>query len=319
MTFFWPFKRGADDVFRVSDEKRFTRELYDSVGGIPKYTYEQEYGRYQTRKWRKGLIHSLAPSAMCGAGLGFAWGLYESRRGMIRYTNRFRVITHQMMVCTSLSLSVAFAHHMIVVACDYREMRWQPMAAGCAGGIGYSMLAAGGVNGAGMAGGLLVGFLYTTACLGVRWYDGRHHHSFFRTQQQRETPIHKIAPELQLMYRAWLFDNRPVEELDELRRRALTKDRDEKDMRLDAQAYREAMKLQPVWDAIALPEWWPLKMSEQDVLLEQRMRDDANERRKKGFLDAEGEGAMLLTHVARTEQGRSVSGEVLWEGEGVKK
>ena len=151
--------------------------------------------------------------------------------------------------------------------------------------------------------------LYSVACLGMRWYDGRHWDTFFRVQQQRETPIHKVAPELQLMYRAWLFDNRPIEDLDELRRRALTKDRDSKDLRLDAQAFREAMKLQPVWDAINLPEWWPLKMHEKDVLLEQRMRDDAYERRKKGFLDEHSDGVMLLTHVSRTEQGRSVSGE----------
>jgi hypothetical protein len=231
---------------------------------------------------------------------------------MIRYANRFKIVAHQTGVVTALSLSVAFSHHMIVVACDYKELRWQPMAAGCAGGIGYSMMAAGGVNGPGVAGGFMVGVVYSAVCLGIRWYDERHMRSFFRTQQQRETPIHKVAPEMQMMYRAYLYDFRPIEDLDELRRRALTKDRDSKDLRLDAQAYREAMKMQPVWDFIALPDWWPLKMSEQDQLLEQRMRDDAHERRKKGFLDEHGEGQMLLTHLARTEQGRSASGEKMW-------
>ncbi len=115
-----------------------------------------------------------------------------------------------------------------------------------------------------------------------------------------------------MMYRSWLYDHRPIEELDELRRRALTSMRDERDLRLDAQAYREAMKMQPFWDRFSFPEWWPLKVTEKDELLDQRMRDDKFARRKSEMLNEDGNGRYLLTHIARTEQGRSVSGEKIW-------
>ena len=310
VNFLWPFKVGNDDVFRVSDESKSA--IYESIGGVPQYTFEQEYRKYSSNKWRKGVIHTMFPAAFGGALLGLAWGVRESRRGLIRYVNRFKICAHQVAICTGLTVAVSLTHHALVMASDYQEFRWQPMAAGSIGGMVYTMTVQGSMSGAGIMAGFVVGIIYSGACIAISWYQHRHMRSFLLAQQQRETPIHRVEPNMQRMYRAWLYDNRPIEQLDDLRRRALTTMRAEKDVRLDARAYREAMKLEPLWNWISFPEWWPLKMTEKDTLLDQRMRDDNFERRKMGFLDEHGDGKYMLTHVARTEQGRSASGERLW-------
>jgi hypothetical protein len=310
MVFFWPFKTGYDDTFRVATEK--PPSIYDQVGAIPERNFEQEYDMYRSRKWRKGLLQGLIPAMSVGTLLGLMWGVYESRRGLIRYANRFRIVFHQTVVVAGLSGVVATTHHMLVVATKYREGRWQPLCAGTVGGVIYATLVSGSVSPAGALAGFIIGLLYSGACIFMAWYDHRHTVSFLGTQQQRDTPIHRIAPELQPLYRSWLYDHRPIEDLSDLQRRALTQLREQKDLRLDAQAYREAMKLQPVWDMIQFPEWWPLKMSEKDELLEQRLRDDQFERRKREMTDENSNGQYLLAHIARTEQGRSASGEKLW-------
>jgi hypothetical protein len=306
----WPFKRGHDEIFRVATEK--PPSIYDQVGAIPERNFEDEYQLYRSRKWRKGLIHSIVPATGAGALLGLAWGVFESRRGLIRYANRFKICLHQTVVVGGISATIACTHHMLMVASKYKEGRWQSMAAGTIGGAIYSTLVSGSVSPAGAMAGFMIGILYSCICIFMSWYDHRHTVSFMGTQQLRETPIHRIAPEMQPLYRSWLYDHRPIEDLDELRRRALTHLREEKDLRLDAQAYREAMKLQPVWDKISFPEWWPLKMTEKDELLEQRLRDDQFVRRKMEMLDENSNGQYLLAHIARTEQGRSASGEKLW-------
>lgn len=310
MVFFWPFKTGYDDTFRVATEK--PASIYDQVGAMPERNFEDEYQIYRSRKWRKGLLQSLVPAISAGATLGFLWGLSESRRGLIRYANRFKIVLHQTVVVAGIAAVVSTCHHMLVVMTKYKEGRWQPLASGTVGGVIYATLVSGGVSPAGAFAGFIVGMLYSAVCIFMSWYDHRHMVSFLGTQQLRDTPIHRVAPEMQPLYRSWLYDHRPIEDLDALQRRALTQLRDEGDLRLDAQAYREAMKLQPVWDKIQFPEWWPLKMSEKDELLEQRLRDDQFSRRKREMTDENSNGPYLLTHIARTEQGRSASGERLW-------
>jgi hypothetical protein len=296
-------KAPNDESLRASNAKK---SIYDDVTrDMPEYCYGMEMIKYNELRWRKGFVHNVVPSACYGLCLGFLWGLNESRRGLVRHVNRARIIAGNTMTGAGIALCIGACHHGLLMACDYKAAVWQPVVAGGLGGAAYSALADGLSMGRGAAGGFVVGVVYTVVTLSAQKYQERALTNFFVTQQQNEVQVSKVAPELQRLYRAWLYDHRPIEDLDKMRREALVLDREHDDTRLDATAFMRAMTVDKL-DWIEFPEWWPLKFapsSEKAAMVEKRMRDDAYERRKMALL----ENQVMFSHPMRTQSGRSTS------------
>jgi len=299
----WPMKSANDESFRHSNKK----SIYDDVvNDMPEYSYDQEMLKYNELRWRKGFIHNVIPSVVYGTTLGFLWGLNESRRGLVRHVSRWQIITGNMFTGAGLALCTSGVHQAILMASEYKAAVWQPVAAGCGGGALFSVLAEGTSVGKGAGAGFAVGVFYTICCIAAEKYQERALTNFFVTQQQRETPVAKVTPEVQRLYRAWLYDHRPIEDFDKAKREAMVLDRDAADTRLDSQTFIKAMTLEQL-DWIEFPEWWPLKFKpqtdEKAVIVEKRLRDDAFERRKMALL----ENQVMFSHPMRTESGKALA------------
>ena len=299
----WPMKSSNDESFRLSNKQK---TIYDDVlADMPEYSYDMEMVKYNELRWKKGFVHNVVPSICYGSIAGFCWGLNESRRGLVRHVSRWQIITGNVLTGAGLALCTSGVHQGLLMAADYKAAVWQPIVAGCGGGAIFSALAEGTTIGKGAGAGFAVGVAYTIACIGAEKYQERSLTNFFVTQQQRETPITKITPEVQRLYRAWLYDHRPIEDYDKVRREALVLDREAGDTRLDAQTFIKAMTLEQL-DFIEFPEWWPLKLkpkTDKAAVVEKRMRDDAYERRKMALL----ENQIMFSHPMRTESGKALS------------
>lgn len=302
----WPFKLGSDENFRQS-----RRTIYDELGDAPpQFDFRTEMHRYNEARWRRGWIHNVLPTVFYGSTLGFLWGMNESRRGLVRHMSRPRIIVTNTLAGSLISLATSLSHHMLLVMWDYKASLWQPLAAGASGGVAWSFVAPGVSVSRGSLGGMILGMFYTIVYVAVTKYQEHALVNFFATQQQIETPVTRVAPEMQQMYRAWLFDHRPIEDTDMARRKALLIERETSDVRLDSTSFMEAMKLKEL-DKFEFPEWWPLKFQAKDdkeALLQQRQKDDAFERRRKALIDNQ-QG--MFSHPLRTAAGKEVSDAVL--------
>jgi hypothetical protein len=296
-------KQGNDESFRHSNKPK---SIYDDVTQeLTEYEYNMELYKYNELRWRRGLLHNVVPATIYGTIGGFLWGISESRRGLVRHVNRARIIAGNTFSGAGISLCIAATHHGLLMAADYKAAVWQPVAAGGIGGATFSVLSEGMSASKGATGGFIVGVIYTVITLGAQKYQERSLTNFFIAQQQQEIPVHKVAPELQRLYRAWLYDHRPIEDLDKMKREALILDREATDTRLDAATFMRAMTIDQL-DWMEFPEWWPLKFApkaEKAQMVEKRLRDDAYERRKSALL----ENQVMFSHPMRTQSGRSTS------------
>lgn len=288
----WPLKTGDDNSFHKSQE---SSTIYGSLGEIPRYDYNTEVHRYSESKWRRGMLQNVVPAVCYGGGIGFVYGLVQARQN-VRHVSRPKVVFRHTFAMASIGLTTRAVHQFLVVQSNYRSKDWHALVSGMIGGVTFAFTTSTGV-GSGVIGGFVIGVCYTGGCYALSWYQRRALQNFLITQQAKETPVHRVAPELQPMYRAFLFDHRPIEESDELRRRSLLLERTNTDTRLDAQATLEALNFTQ-WQCFSwmeFPEWWPLRFtsqSEQEVLAEQRARDDNYQRRLRTIQDSEDRDVM---------------------------
>jgi hypothetical protein len=284
----WPLRTGDDDVVHQSPPP----DIYASVGEMPANDYQTEVKKYNEGRWRKGMMQSVFPATIFGAVFGTGWGVFQSRRATVRYVSRPRVIMTHMGSVTAISLTTAAIHHFLVVSNHYQQSIYQPLVSGMAGGVVFSLTYTGNAN---IVAGAVVGFVYTVLCRCVEWYQERALINFLTVQQQIQTPIHRVAPELQPMYRAFLWDHRPIEDTDALRRRALLLEREANDTRLDSQAYLSAVHR--AVSSVDFPEWFPLRpprpLDEQQALLDQRQKDDMTQRRRDAIAKEGGDDILF--------------------------
>lgn len=299
-SFWWPFRTGDDDTLNATPA---AADVYASIGDMPTNDYYTELQRYHEAKWRRGMVHNVVPGVLFGAASGLGWGTYQSRRSHMRHISRPKVIATHVGAVTAIALTTTAVHHFLLVSSGYKQSSFQPLIAGMVGGCAFSMSYTGSVN---MVAGALVGVLYTAICKTTNWYQERAMIDFLTTQQQIQTPIHRVAPELQMLYRSFLFDHRPVEDSDVDRRRALLLEREANDTRLDSQAYLSAV--QRAMESVTFPEWWPLRLptplDDKQALLDQRLRDDAMKRRIDA-INKENSGDVIFSRPLRTEKTRA--------------
>lgn len=293
----WPFRRGDDDIFNQTHTKE---TIYDALGAMPKNNYETELRNYIEGRWRRGFIQSVVPTTLLGSFVGFFVGIQQATYRN-RHDPRIKVIASSIGGFAMLGLGVSGSHHMLIVKNNYNDSALFPMLAGVTGSTIFAFF--NGVNAVyGSVTGIGVGATYALACYGVRWFEERRIRNFLATAQNRDTPVHKVAPELQPLYRTFLFEFRPIEESSELRRRAMLYSRDEHDSRIDTESMLFALQPEFVsW--ISFPDWWPLKVAtgnvEQQTLINARRKGEEYTRRYTGLLkDHDG---VALKHVFRTK------------------
>jgi hypothetical protein len=297
MSWLWPFRTGSDEKLHASPPE----SVFDTIGDMPKTDYLNEVRKYNKTRWRKGFLQSVGPSTLFSAVVGFVWGYWQSFDHSLRHASRPRIIMRHMGAMTSIALLTTSAHHFLVVASNFQTSLYQPMFAGALGGIAYSVAMNNRLN---MTSGALIGFIYTGIYQAIEYYHERAMWNFLATQQQMETPIYRVSPELQPMYRAFLFDHRPIEETDELRRKALLEVREENDTRADYMSYAHAVK--GAFDYFEMPEWFPLRpvqLDEKAALLHQRQKDDMLKRRTTAAM-GDNEGRAILSHPLRSKQAK---------------
>ena len=296
----WPWKTGEDENFRKSPPTMSEGALYDSLGRLPKYDYRTEVERYNESRWRRGLIDNVVPTTAYGSIAGFCIGVFQSRRSL-RHMSRPRVIFTHMYSCGGVALLTTSVHHFLVVSSGYCQKDWHAMLSGCIGGVAFAATGNSSVSRS-LVGGMIVGLFYAGACWFGNYWQKRTLTNFLITQQSQDTPVHRVAPELQPMYRAFLFDHRPIEDTDELRRRALLLDRTDTDTRLDARSFLEAVNFYKFFNWCEFPEWWPLKFaepSEEEKLVQARMKEDAYDRRLR-IIQTSEESDKMTSYVLRS-------------------
>jgi len=290
MSKLWPFKTANDDFYQSIPEKE---TIYDALGTLPDFSYDKEVSRYNEWRWRRGLIQTILPVATASSLLGFIIGFRQSRiEG--RYVGRWRVLARYMGTGALVGVTSAAVHHLLVVRNHYEEKIWHPMVAGMSGSTIITVATQTGTIAVGVMAGAFVGTLYSLSCYAMKWYHKRTIQNFLEVQRQMQVPVHKISPELQPAYRAYLFDHRPIEEHTEARRKAILVSRSEDDYRLDADAFLVNMTPE-VYDWVNFPDWWPLKypfQTEEQSLIMQRQRDEEITRRTAAFLTIDGGAAM---------------------------
>jgi hypothetical protein len=302
-TSLWPFKTGRDDSFRLAE-----KSIYDQVGELPDYDYRGEVKRFNESRWRKGWVQNVVPSGFYAGIIGFAWGMFECRRGNVRHKSRPEIVVMYTLSCVGVSIATTLSHQLIMMFCSYKPKIWQPAAAGMCGGMSFSLAMSASSPQAALYGGFCIGAGYTALCLSKESYDERKLVNFFASQQQQDVDISRVTPEMQEMYRAWLFDHRPLEDTDMTRRGALLLERDGTDTRLDSNTFRDAMQLH-YFDDYSFPDWWPFKFqppTKKESLLEQRMRDDMHERRRRAILS---DDQVMMKHPLRTETAKQLTQE----------
>lgn len=204
-----------------------------------------------------------------------------------RYLGRFNVLSRYTMTGALVGLASSSIHHFLVVRNRYEEKFFYPMIAGAGASFVVTTATQMGTVTTGVVVGSFAGCIYTLCCFAMKYYHNRRMKIFLEQQRQMQVPVHKVSPELQPMYRAFLFDNRPIEEESEVKRRAMMLARSDDDSRLDAQAFLNNMTPE-VFDWISFPDWWPLKypfQTEEQQLLLDRQRADEIRRRTDMMLE----------------------------------
>lgn len=299
----WPFRTGNDDRY-LTTPAGHEETIYDALKGkMPQHRYKVEVDNYLEWRWRRGMIQTVFPVTCISAFAGFFVGFRQSRiEG--RYIGRYRIMGRYTCTFAAVGLMTTAFHHYLVVKNNYHDAFHYPLIAGTAGSVVLTVAAQMGSVGQGMFVGSLIGVLYAVSCYGVNYYHRRRLNSFLHQQQLHQVPIHKVTPELQHAYRAYLFDNRPLETSDRARREAVLLSRSVDDTRLDAQTFMSNMTPE-VFDWVNFPDWWPLKwpvQTEEAQLLIERQRDEEIERRKMAFLETEDGG--LLKRKSRAKEYR---------------
>jgi hypothetical protein len=295
-----PFRSGNDEVFQSVDPNRET--IYDALGNeLPEKPYQEELQKYNEWRWRRGIIQSVLPVACTGTIIGFALG-YRNSRTEGRYVGRTKVLMRYTATGGTVGLTCAAVHHLLIVRNNYEERFYYPMFAGASGSTIVTLLTQSGTITVGFMAGAMIGSVYSAACWLSKWYERRRLGMFLETQRTMQVPVYKVSPELQPMYRAYLFDNRPLEESTDARRKAALLSRTGDDMRLDAEAFLNNMTPE-VYDWVNFPDWWPLKyplQSEEQNLLVARQRDEEVMRRKNKVLYMD-DGAFLRRRLRAAE------------------
>ncbi|RHW73026.1 hypothetical protein DPX39_040028500 [Trypanosoma brucei equiperdum] len=299
----WPFRTGNDERFQVTSTEE---TIYDVIKNeMPAYPYGTEVDRYLEWRWRRGLVQSIFPATCYGAFVGFAVG-YRQARVEGRYIGRYKVVWRYSSTFAAVGLLTTAFHHVLVVRNNYHDRFYYPMMAGASGAVVLTVASQMGTLGQGMLAGSLVGVLYTLSCYGMTYYHRRRLKMFLRQQQTQQVPVHKVSPELQRMYRAYLYDNRPLEEKDVMVRRAVVLSMSEDDTCLDAKRVLQNMTPE-IYDWVNFPDWWPLKFpqqTEEERMIYERQRDEEVERRKRAFLETD-DGA-LIKRVNRAKKYRDL-------------
>ncbi|KPA82253.1 putative mitochondrial hypothetical protein [Leptomonas pyrrhocoris] len=302
----WPFRTGNDDRFQSSSRAASDKEdIYAAVrhGGLPPHRYGIEVNNYLEWRWRRGFLQSVFPVACYGALAGFCVGFRQSRvEG--RYIGRYRIMWRYTSTFAAVGLLTSAFHQLLVMRNQYHDKFYYPIVAGTAGAVVLTLVSQMGSFGQGVFAGSFVGVLYGLGCYGMNYYHRRRLRTFLHEQQMNQVPIHKVSPELQPMYRAFLYDYRPMEEEDKRTREAVTLSRSADDTRLDARTFMSNMTPE-VYDWVNFPDWWPLKFptqTEEEQMLLERQRDEEVERRKVVFLETEDAG--LLKRKNRAKQYR---------------
>lgn len=283
---FWPFRVGNDGIYQTENK---IETIYDAVGSIPERPFSQELTKYNEWRLRRGFIQAVLPSTSAGFFLGFLIGFRQSRLEG-RYVGRYKILGRYLAGGASCGLASAAIHHFLLVNNHYEDRFFYPIMSGAVATTIITALTQSGSIGLSVLAGSLLGSCYSLACMGMRWFHNRKVKSFLETQRQMQTPIHKVTPELQPLYRSYLYDNRPVEEEAEGRRKALIVARSGEDDRLDAQAFLNNMTPE-IYDWVNFPDWWPLKypfQSEEQLVLSQRQRDEEVARRTAQVMTMEG-------------------------------
>ncbi|EKF39356.1 hypothetical protein MOQ_000424 [Trypanosoma cruzi marinkellei] len=297
----WPFRTGNDDRFQVSSKEE---TIYDAIKGeMPPHRYETEVSNYLEWRWRRGLIQSVFPVTCYSAVLGFVLGFRQARLEG-RYIGRYRVLWRYSSTFAAVGLLTTAFHHFLVVRNHYNDRMHYPMIAGASGAVVLTMASQMGTISQGMLAGSFIGILYTAGCYGMTYYHKRRMKIFLSQQQLQQVPIHRVSPELQPMYRAYLYDNRPLEEEDFLKRQAVVLSLGEEDVGLDAKRIVNNM-VPEIVDWVNFPDWWPLKFptqTEEERMIMERKRHEEVERRKRLILESE-DGA-LLKRVSRAKKYR---------------
>lgn len=297
----WPFRTGNDGLFQSSKDYG-GEDIYAPIKDeLPRNRYSVELDNYLEWRWRRGLVQSVFPTTCFGAVVGFAVGFRQSRvEG--RYIGRYRVLWRYTSTFAAVGLLTTAIHHVLVVQNRYHDTFYNPILAGAAGATVLTVASQMGSIGQGVFIGSMVGVLYALACYATNYYHKRRLKIFLHQQQLQQVPIYKISPELQPIYRSFLYDNRPLEQAEIDRREAIMISRSaEDDTRLDAQTFMSHMTPE-VYDWVNFPDWWPLKMpvqSEEEQMLLERQRDEEIERRAAVFLETEDGG--LIKRKNRTK------------------
>lgn len=244
-------------------------------------------------RWRRGMVQQVLPTTCYGALAGFLIGFRQSRTEG-RYIGRYKIMWRYSSTFAAVGLLTTAFHQFLVVKNNYRDTFYFPLVAGATGAVVLTVASQMGTIGQGLFVGSFLGVLYSLSCYSMTFYHQRRLKQFFSNQQLRQVPVHKVIPELQPAYRAFLFDYRPLEEKDRRQRETIVLARAIDDTRLDARAYME-YSTPEVFEWVNFPEWWPLKWpvqtEEQQLLLERQRREEV-ERRKNTFLSTE-DGALL--------------------------
>ena len=298
----WPFKTGPDER-----TVHAPKTVYDTIGDRPRADYDTEVQIYQESKWRRGFIVHCLPSCVGVGALGGFGSLWMHRRGHIRHVPRAHYVLFGASFYASLAVATTGCHHLIVALSDYRTADWQAGMAGVIGGVYFALGQSGIGSGTAMLGGYSVALGYTLLCYMLNKHNLRAYDNFFGTQQSIETPIHRIAPEMQQMYRAYLYDHRPLEDTPIARREARVSKRLETDTRIDAESAKQAFN--DMWNTgtLPLPKWFPFFPVEEphpvEKLYQERKRQENHDRGVTELLKGE---QLLLKRPMRAQSGRDL-------------
>ncbi|CCW60608.1 unnamed protein product [Phytomonas sp. EM1] len=289
----WPFRTGNDDRFQTTPDPS-EQCIYDTLrGDLPPNPYSVEIDNYLQWRWRRGMVQNVVPTACYGSIVGFLVGFRQSRvEG--RYVGRYRIMWRYTSSFAAVGLLTSAFHHILVVRNNYQDTLYYPILSAVSGSVIMMTASQMGSLGQGVFTGSMLGVLYALGCYGMRYYHRRRLNIFLSEQQLHQVPVHRLSPELQPMYRSYLFDNRPIEESSKARREALLLSRSDDDTRLDAFTFIQNMSPE-VYDWVNFPDWWPLKWSpqtEEEDMLHERQRHEEAERRTRRALE-EDNGSFL--------------------------
>ncbi|EPY28049.1 hypothetical protein AGDE_10576 [Angomonas deanei] len=213
----WPFRTGNDDRFQTTPEE----SIYDPIKSqLPPHRYEIEVDNYLEWRSRRGFLQSVFPVACYGAIAGFVIGFRQSRVDG-RYIGRYKVMWRYTSTMAMVGLFTSGIHHYMIVRNDYKDKFFYPVLSGTMGAVAVTLIGQMGNTGQGVFVGSFIGILYALGCYGMNYYHRRRLRIFLQQQQIQQVPVHKVSPELQRMYRAFLFDHRPLEDSDVARREAV--------------------------------------------------------------------------------------------------